>query len=104
MATYTLTATGTSANLAFTISSTKIKVQSNGAACFYNINANCFALSGGNKGIIPANGVPVYINMGGINQVLAVNTGSSTATLTITECGTVFQSALNQNSTTFKNT
>jgi hypothetical protein len=54
--------------------------------------------------MIPAN-FPTYINMTGIGNRISVLpvAGGSTA-ITLTECGTVFQSAVNQNSTTFLNT
>jgi hypothetical protein len=87
MASYTFVTT-TFANVTIS-NSTRAKVVSN-AACYYNINANA------NK--------PTDINMGDIGQVLSVGPvdGASTA-ITVTEIGTVSQSALNQNSTTFLN-
>jgi hypothetical protein len=53
--------------------------------------------------MIPAN-FPTYINMGDIGKTLSILpvAGGST-TITATECGTVYQSAMNQNSTTYRN-
>lgn len=100
MASYTLTVSTTSANTA-ALNSTKVKVVSN-AAAFYAIDANASITS--NIGpLIPANN-PVFINMGGIGRKLGINACVGTATVTVTECGTVYQSSLNQNSTTFLNT
>ena len=45
-----------------------------------------------------------YINMQGLGNFIAVISENGAVKVVITECGTVFQSALNQNSTTFKNT
>lgn len=102
MAAYTVV-TATAANVAGanTLSSTKIKVVANNT-CVYAINAPATLTS--NVGQIPQNEV-TYINMGGIGNKISVlpATGASTI-ITVTECGTVYQSALNQNSTTFKNT
>jgi hypothetical protein len=84
-----------------TINSTKVKVVAN-AACVYAINAAATLTS--NVGpMIPAN-FPTYINMGDIGKTLSILpvAGGSTA-ITATECGTVYQSAMNQNSTTFRN-
>jgi hypothetical protein len=103
MATYTVV-TATAANVAGngnTINSTKVKVVAN-AACVYAINAAATLTS--NVGpMIPAN-FPTYINMGDIGKTLSILpvAGGSTA-ITATECGTVYQSAMNQNSTTFRN-
>lgn len=104
MASYTVVTT-TAANVAGngnTINSTKVKVVAN-TACVYAINAPA-TLTANVGPMIPAN-FPTYINMGGIGKTLSVLpvNGAST-TITVTECGTVYQSALNQNSTTFKNT
>ena len=103
MATYTVV-TATAANVAPSgnlIASTKVKVVAN-AACVYAINAPA-TLTANVGAMIPAN-FPTYINMGGIGKNLSVLpvAGSSTA-ITVTECGTVYQSSLNQNSTTFRN-
>lgn len=101
MASYTII-TSTAANVSSVINSTKVKVVAN-AACLYAINVP--ATTSSNVGaMIPAN-FPTYINMGGIGNKLSVLpvAGGSTA-ITATECGTVYQSSLNQNSTTFKNT
>ena len=103
MASYTIV-TSTAANIAGsgnTLSSTKVKVVAN-AACVYAINAPA-TLSANIGPLIPAN-FPTYINMGGIGNTLSILpvAGGST-TITATECGTVYQSAVNQNSTTFLN-
>ena len=103
MASYTIV-TSTAANIAgsgTTFNSTKVKVVAN-AACVYAINAPA-TLSANIGPLIPAN-FPTYINMGGIGNTLSILpvAGGST-TITATECGTVYQSAVNQNSTTFLN-
>ena len=104
MASYTV-ATTTAVNVAgasTTINSTKVKVVANNT-CVYAINAPATLTS--NVGpLIPQN-IPVFVNMGGIGKQLSVlpTTGTSTV-ITVTECGTVSQSAVNQNSTTFLNT
>jgi hypothetical protein len=100
MATQTLIVT-TSANTA-PLSSTKVKVVANNA-CYYAIDGVASATA--NVGaMIPAN-FPVSVNMGGIDKRLAVASVNGTSTgVTVTEIGTVYQSALNQNSTTFLNT
>jgi hypothetical protein len=54
--------------------------------------------------MIPAN-FPTHINMTGIgNRISVLPVAGGSTTITVTECGTVFQSAVNQNSTTFLNT
>ena len=102
MASYTVV-TSTAANVAGAnvLNSTKVKVVAN-TTCVYAIDAPATITS--NIGQIPQN-VPTYVNMGGIGKKLSVlpATGASTV-ITITEIGTVYQSAMNQNSTTFKNT
>ena len=100
MASYTVV-TSTAANVSSAINSTKVKVVAN-AACVYAINAPA-TLTANVGPMIPAN-FPTYINMGGIGSKLSVLpvAGGST-TITATECGTVYQSSLNQNSTTFLN-
>jgi len=103
MASYTVVTT-TAANVAGngnTINSTKVKVVAN-TACVYAINAPA-TLTANVGPMIPAN-FPTYINMGGIGKTLSVLpvSGAST-TITVTECGTVYQSAVSQNSTTFLN-
>ena len=103
MASYTIV-TATAANVAGngnTLNSTKIKVVAN-AACVYAINAPA-TLTANVGPMIPAN-FPTYINMGGIGKTLSILpvAGGNTA-ITATECGTVYQSSVNQNSTTFKN-
>jgi hypothetical protein len=102
MATYTVV-TSTAANVAGAnvINSTKIEVVAN-AACVYAINAPATLTS--NVGpMIPAN-LPTYINMTGIgNRISVLPVAGGSTTITVTECGTVYQSAVNQNSTTFLN-
>lgn len=100
MASYTIVTT-TAANVSAAINSTKVKVVAN-TACVYAINAAA-TLTANVGAMIPAN-LPVYINMGGIGNKLSVLpvSGAST-TITTTECGTVYQSAMNQNSTTYLN-
>ena len=104
MASYTIV-TATAANVAGntnTINSTKVKVVAN-AACVYAINAPA-TLTANVGALIPAN-FPTYINMTGIGNRISVLPVSGVDTaITVTECGTVFQSALNQNSTIFENT
>jgi hypothetical protein len=104
MASYTVV-TSTAANVAGntnTLATTKVKVVAN-AACVYAINVPA-TLTANVGAMIPAN-FPTYINLGGIGNRLSVLPVSGTSTIiTATECGTVYQSALNQNSTTFINT
>ena len=104
MASYTIV-TAAAANVAGntnTINSTKVKVVAN-AACVYAINAPA-TLTANVGAMIPAN-FPAYINMTGIgNRISVLPVSGVNTAITLTECGTVFQSALNQNSTTFKNT
>lgn len=102
MASYTIV-TSTAANVAGAevLNSTKIRVVAN-TTCVYAINAPATITS--NVGQIPQN-VPTYINMGGIGNRISVLPASGASTvITVTEIGTVYQSAMNQNSTTFKNT
>lgn len=104
MATYTVvttTAVNVAAGNGNSINSTKVKIVAN-TACVYAINAPA-TLTANVGAVIPAN-FPTYINMGGIGKQLSVLpvSGAST-TVSVTECGTVYQSSLNQNSTTFKN-
>lgn len=100
MASYTIV-TSTAANVSAGLNSTKVKVVAN-AACVYAINAPATLVA--NVGpMIPAN-FPTYINMGGIGNNLSVLPVAGTSTtITATECGTVYQSSLNQNSTTYLN-
>lgn len=99
MATQTLVVT-TSANTA-ALNSTKVKVVANNA-CYYAINATANVTANAGP-MIPANH-PVSINLGGINKILAIASVNGTSTgVTITEIGAVYQSALNQNETTFLN-
>ena len=103
MASYTVVTT-TAANVAGSnvLNSTKVRVVANNA-CVFAINAAATLTS--NVGpMIPANR-PVDINMGGIGKTISVlPTGGASTAVTVTEIGTVYQSALNQNSTTFLNT
>lgn len=95
MASYTVV-TATAANVAGanTLNSTKIKVVANNT-CTYAINAAATLTS--NVGQIPQN-VPTYINMGGIgNKISVLPAAGSSTIITVTECGTVYQSAMNQN-------
>jgi hypothetical protein len=101
MATYTVV-TSTAANVAGAnvINSTKVKVVAN-TTCVYAIDAPATITS--NIGQIPQN-VPTYINMGDIGRKLSVlPAGGASTVITLTEIGTVYQSAVNQNSTTFLN-
>jgi hypothetical protein len=102
MASYTIV-TATAANVAGenVINTTKVKVVAN-VTCVYAINAPATITS--NIGQIPQN-VPTFINMGDIGKKLSVLPAGGVSTLvTLTEIGTVYQSAINQNSTTFLNT
>lgn len=95
MASYTVV-TATAANVAGanSLNSTKVKVVAN-TTCVYAINAPATLTS--NVGQIPQN-VPTYINMGGIGNKLSVlPAGGASTVVTVTECGTVYQSSLNQN-------
>lgn len=98
MASYTFVTT-TFANVTIS-NSTRAKVVSN-VACYYNINANASVTANAGP-MIPANR-PVDINLGNIGQVLSIAPVAGSAAFTVTEIGTVAQSALNQNSTTFWN-
>ena len=97
MAAYTVV-TSTAINVAAgngnSINSTKVKVIAN-ASCVYAINAPATLTA--NVGQIPQN-FPVYINMGGIGKQLSVlPVGGASTAITVTECGTVYQSSVNQN-------
>lgn len=97
MATYTVV-TATAVNVAAgngnSINSTKVKVVAN-TTCVYAINAPATLTS--NVGQIPQN-VITYINMGGIGRQLSVlPVGGVSTAVTVTECGTVYQSSVNQN-------
>ena len=101
MAAYTVV-TSTAANVAGVnvINTTKVKVVAN-TTCVYNIDAPATITS--NVGQIPQN-VITFINMGDIGRRLSVLPASGASTvITLTEIGTVYQSAVNQNSTTFLN-
>ena len=96
MASYTIV-TATAANVAGntnTIASTKVKIVAN-AACVYAINAPA-TLTANVGAMIPAN-FPTYINMTGIgNRISVLPVAGVNTAITLTECGTVFQSAVNQ--------
>ena len=95
MASYTIVTT-TAANVAGpnNLNSTKVKVVAN-TTCVYAINAPATLTS--NVGQIPQN-VTTYINMGGIGNKLSVlPAGGASTIITVTECGTVYQSSMNQN-------
>jgi hypothetical protein len=101
MASYTVVTT-TAANVAGpdVLNSTKVRVVAN-TTCVYAINAPATLTS--NIGQIPQN-VPTYVNMGGIgNRISVLPAGGASTIITVTEIGTVYQSAMNQNSTTFLN-
>ena len=101
MASYTVVTT-TAANVAGpdVLNSTKVRVVAN-TTCVYAINAPATLTS--NIGQIPQN-VPTYVNMGGIgNRISVLPAGGASTIITVTEIGTVYQSAVNQNSTTFLN-
>ena len=97
MASYTIV-TAIAANVAGntnTINSTKVKVVAN-AACVYAINAPA-TLTSNVGALIPAN-FPTYINMTGIgNRISVLPVSGVNTAITLTECGTVYQSAMNQN-------
>lgn len=100
MASYTFVTT-TFANVTIA-NSTKVKVVSN-VACYYNINANASVTA--NAGPMIAANRPTDIIMGGLSKILSVGPiNGSSAAITVTEIGTVYQSALSQNSSTFINT
>jgi len=98
MATYTVvttTAVNVAAGNGNSINSTKVKVLAN-TACVYAINAPA-TLTANAGPVIPAN-FPTYINMGGIGKQLSVlPVGGASTAISVTECGTVYQSSVNQN-------
>jgi hypothetical protein len=97
MASYTVVLT-TAANVpsnTTSINSTKVKIVAN-SACVYAINAPA-TLTANVGAMIPAN-FPTYINMQGIGNRISILPVSGTSTaVTVTECGTVYQTAMNQN-------
>ena len=102
MASYTIV-TATAANVAGTnvINSTKVRIVANNA-CVYAIDAPA-TLTSNVGAMIPANR-PTDIILTNIGQKVSVLPAGGASTLvTLTEIGTVYQSALNQNSTTFLN-
>ena len=104
MASYTIV-TATASNVAPTgtgFNSTRVRIVANNA-CVYAVNAAA-TLSSNIGPLIPANR-PIDINLGNINKAISVlPTGGAITAITATEIGTVYQSALNQNSTTYKPT
>lgn len=103
MASYTVVTT-TAANVAGvnTLNSTRVRIVANNA-CVYAIDAAA-TLTSNVGAAIPAN-TPTDVNLGGIGKKISVlPTGGASTAITATEIGTVYQSAMNQNSTTFKNT
>ena len=104
MASYTIV-TATASNVAPNgtgFNSTRVRIVANNA-CVYAVNAAA-TLSSNIGPLIPANH-PVDINLGNINKSISVlPTGGAITAITATEIGTVYQSALNQNSTTYKPT
>lgn len=99
MASYTIV-TATAANVAGSnnINSTKVKVMANNA-CYFAINQPATASANVGSLIVPNS--PNYINMTGIGNKLSVlPTGGASTAITLTECGTVYQRALDQNTIT----
>jgi hypothetical protein len=104
MASYTITTT-TAVNVAPNgtgFNSTRVRIVANNA-CVFAINAAATLTS--NVGpMIPANR-PVDINMGNIGKAISVlPVGGASTTITATEIGTVYATAIAQNSTQFLNT
>jgi len=102
MASYTVVTT-TAANVADVnvINSTRVRIVANNA-CVYNVNAAA-TLSSNIGPLIPANR-PTDIILSTIGQRVSVlPTNGASTVITLTEIGTVYQSAINQNSTTFLN-
>jgi hypothetical protein len=103
MASYTIVTT-TAANVAGlnNINSTKVRIVANNT-CVYAINAPA-TLTSNVGAAIPANR-PTDIILDDIGHKVSVLPANGASTLiTLTEIGTVYQSAVNQNSTTFVNT
>jgi len=102
MASYTVV-TSTAANVAGanSLNSTRVRIVANNA-CVYAIDAPA-TLTSNVGAAIPANR-PTDIILSTIGQKVSVlpAAGGSTV-ITLTEIGTVYQSALNQNSSTFVN-
>lgn len=102
MASYTIV-TSTAANVAGlnNINSTRVRIVANNT-CVYAINAPA-TLTSNVGAAIPANR-PTDIILDDIGYKVSVLPANGASTLiTLTEIGTVYQSALNQNDTTFIN-
>lgn len=102
MASYTIV-TSTAANVAGTnnINSTRVRIVANNT-CVYAINAPA-TLTSNVGAAIPANR-PTDIILDDIGYKVSVLPANGASTIiTLTEIGTVYQSALNQNDTTFLN-
>ena len=103
MASYTIV-TSTAANVAGTniINSTRVRIVANNT-CVYAIDAPA-TLTSNVGAAIPAN-KPTDIILDDIGYKVSVLPANGASTvITLTEIGTVYQSALNQNSNTFVNT
>jgi hypothetical protein len=103
MASYTVV-TSTAANVAGTntINSTRVRIVANNT-CVYAIDAPA-TLTSNVGAAIPANR-PTDIILDDIGYKISVLPANGASTvITLTEIGTVYQGALNQNSTTFINT
>ena len=102
MASYTIV-TSTAANVAGlnNINSTRVRIVANNT-CVYAIDAPA-TLTGNVGAAIPANR-PTDIILDDIGYKVSVLPANGASTvITLTEIGTVYQSALNQNDTTFLN-
>ena len=102
MASYTIV-TSTAANVAGlnNINSTRVRIVANNT-CVYAINAPA-TLTSNVGAAIPANR-PTDIILDDIGYKVSVLPANGASTIiTLTEIGTVYQSALNQNDTTFLN-
>lgn len=93
MSTQTVSVTGSSAQSS-AVGSTKIRFVSN-VSLHYAVGANPTAYTSGNCEMIPANTIR-YINMGGLNNKIAVIalSGGSTGICTITDIGAVYPRAI----------
>lgn len=102
MASYTIVTT-TAANVAGlnTLNSTRVRIVANNA-CVYAIDAPA-ALTSNVGAAIPANkATDIILNNIG-QKVSVLPSGGASTVVTLTEIGTVYQGALNQNSTNFLN-
>jgi uncharacterized Fe-S radical SAM superfamily protein PflX len=82
------------------ITSTKVRVTPS-ATVFFAVGTNPTAYTG-NCEIITA-GQTRYINMQGLNNLIAFITPTGTASVSVTPIGAVYASAVAQNSTTYLN-